>query len=65
MATTEKKKQCDPFKEWDVITGTTDGGVIWRRYADGLLVVARRGEMPEQALARHLLRESGNDRKIN
>ncbi len=65
MATTTKKKQWDPFKEWDVITGTSDGGVIWRRYGDGLLVVARRDEMPEQALARHLLRESGNDGKIN
>jgi hypothetical protein len=63
--TDTKKKQWDPFKEWDVITGTMDGGVIWRRYGDGLLVVARPGEMPEQALARHLLRESGNDRKIN
>jgi len=62
---TTTKKQWDPFKEWDVVTATTDGGVVWRRYGDGLLVVARRGEMPEQALARHLLRESGNNRKIN
>ena len=51
--------------EWDVITATTDGGVIWRRYGDGLLVVARRDETPDQALARHLLRESGNERQIN
>jgi len=48
--------------EWDVVTATTttDGGVgvIWRRYGDGLLVVARKDETPEQALARHLLRDS-------
>ena len=43
---TDTKKKWEPFKEWDVITGTTDGGVIWRRYGDGLLVVARPGEMP-------------------
>lgn len=63
--TDTKKKEGDAFKEWDVITATTDGGVIWRRYGDGLLVVARRGEMPDQALARHVLRESGNDGKVN
>jgi hypothetical protein len=63
--TGRKEKQWDPFEEWDVITATTDGGVIWRRYGDGLLVVTRRDEMPDQALARYLLRESGNDRKIN
>lgn len=42
------------------MTATTDGGVgvIWRRYSDGLLVVARKGETPEQALARHLLHDS-------
>jgi hypothetical protein len=48
--------------EWDVITATTttDGGVgvIWRRYGDGLLVVARKDETPEQALARHMLRDN-------
>lgn len=62
---TDTKGKWDAFKEWDVITGTKDGGVIWRRYGDGLLVLARRDEMPEQALARHLLRESGDDGKIN
>ena len=60
-----KKKQWDALKEWDVISATEDGGVIWRRYGDGLIVLARRDEMPDQALARHLLRESGNDGKIN
>lgn len=48
--------------EWDAvtITVTTDGGcgVIWRRYSDGLLVVARKDETPDQALARHLLRDN-------
>ena len=48
--------------EWDAvtITATTDGsvGVIWRRYSDGVLVVARKDETPEQALARHLLRDN-------
>ena len=58
-------KLCKMTEEWDVITATTDGGVIWRRYGDGLLVLARRDETPDQALARHLLRESGNDRQIN
>jgi hypothetical protein len=59
---TDTTKQWD---QWDVITATTDGGVIWRRYGDGLLVFARRDEMPDQALARHLLRESGKDRRIS
>ena len=57
------KKQWNPFREWDVVTGTTDGAVVWRRYGDGLLVVARRDEMPDQALARHLLHESGDGGK--
>lgn len=52
-----KKKQWDPFKEWDVITATTDGGVIWRRYGDGLIVLARRGENLNEAIERHLKRE--------
>lgn len=59
------EKRWDPPREWDVITATSDGAVIWRRYGDGLIVLARRDEMPDQALARHLLRESGDDGKIN
>jgi hypothetical protein len=54
---TTTKNRWDPFKEWDVITGTTDGGVIWRRYGDGLIVLARRGEDPNDAIERHLRRE--------
>jgi hypothetical protein len=45
-------------KEWDVITATDGGSVIWRRYSDGLLVVARKDQTPEQALAAHLLHDS-------
>jgi hypothetical protein len=37
---------------WDVITATLDGGVIWRRYRDGKIVVTRGDESPEQVAAR-------------
>jgi hypothetical protein len=49
--------------EWDVITATTDGGVVWRRYGDGKIVVARIRETPEQALARAERGEASGDRK--
>jgi hypothetical protein len=39
------------------VVTAANGGVLWRRYGDGLLVVARRDETPDQALQR----ESGND----
>lgn len=32
--------------DWDVITATADGGVIWKRYSDGSIVVTRAGETP-------------------
>ena len=54
---TDMKKKQDQFKEWDVITTSADGGVIWRRYGDGLIVLARRGENPNDAIERHLKRE--------
>lgn len=54
MMDTKKKEQWDPFKDWDVVTTTTDGDVIWRRYGDGLIVLARRGENPNDAIERHL-----------
>jgi hypothetical protein len=36
-------------EDWDVITATADGGVIWKRYSDGALVVTRAGETPHAA----------------
>jgi hypothetical protein len=32
---------------WDVVTATLDGGVIWRRYSDGLIVVTHADENPQ------------------
>lgn len=41
--------KCD---EWDAITGTLDGRVVWRRYGDHKIVVAGRDETPNDALER-------------
>jgi hypothetical protein len=38
--------------EWDPVTTTTDGRVVWRRYADRKIVVANRSETPDDALKR-------------
>jgi hypothetical protein len=46
----DKKRTCDDDR--DVITATTDGGVIWRRYRDRKIVVTRAGELPQETLAR-------------
>jgi hypothetical protein len=43
--------------EWDVITATNEGDLVWQRYGDGVIVVARPGEHPDDALARHIERE--------
>ena len=36
--------------EWDPITTTPSGFVIWKRCGDGEIVVTRPGQTPEQAL---------------
>ena len=46
--------------EFDVITGTMDGGCIWRRYGDGKIIATRPDETPQQALER-IEREEGGD----
>ena len=43
----------DRLRDWDVITATMDGSVVWRRYGDGLIVTTRDRETPQEALARH------------
>jgi hypothetical protein len=50
----DKSRTCDD--EWDVITATFDGGVLWKRYGEGKIVITRKGETPQEALARY---ESG------
>jgi hypothetical protein len=50
-----KKKEFDPAREWDPITATTDGGVIWKNYASGSahrIVVTRKGENPNDVADR-------------
>jgi hypothetical protein len=47
MSTAEKKPH-----EWDVITATMGGGVIWRQYGDCKIVVTYGDETPDEALAR-------------
>lgn len=37
----------DARDDWDVITATMDGGVTWRRYSDGMIVVTRGAEQPQ------------------
>ncbi|MFZ0860124.1 MAG: hypothetical protein WB781_19020 [Candidatus Sulfotelmatobacter sp.] len=50
----------DQLRDWDVITATVDGGVVWRRYGDGLIVVTMGEETPEEALARSERRQRPN-----
>ena len=40
--------------EWDPITTTPSGFVVWRRYGDGEIIIAAKGENPRVALARQL-----------
>jgi hypothetical protein len=40
----------EPRHEWDPITTTPSGFVIWKRCGDGEIVVTRPGQTPEQAL---------------
>ena len=40
--------------EFDVITVTPDGSVVWRRYGDRKIVTAGPRENPRDALARQL-----------
>ena len=37
---------------WDVITGTLDGGIVWRRYSDGRIVVTYGDENPQDVADR-------------
>ena len=50
------KKDGHIHGEWDVLTATTDGDVVWQRYGDGMIVIAHRWEDPDDALARHIER---------
>ena len=61
---TRTNKGGDIRNEWDIVTATVDGDVVWQRYGDGVIVIARRDEHPGDALARHIereKREQGND----
>lgn len=49
--------------QWDVLTATTEGEIVWRRYGDGVIVVARPDEDPDDALTRHLEREKREQRR--
>jgi hypothetical protein len=51
----KEKKEFDPAREWDVITATTDGGVVWKNYASGSahrIVVTHKGENPNDVADR-------------
>jgi hypothetical protein len=39
-----------PEQDWDAITATDNGGIVWKRYSDGEIVVTEAGQTPEQAL---------------
>ena len=49
--------------EWDVITITHDGDVVWRRYGDRRIVTAGPTENPRAALARQLREAKKKKRK--
>jgi hypothetical protein len=55
--TTRRNKGAGMRGEWDVITATNEGDLVWQRYGDGVIIVARPGEHPDDALARHIERE--------
>jgi hypothetical protein len=56
MTTNDDDRRRD---EWDVITGTLNGGVIWRRYSDGRIVVTYGDENPQDVVSvRQYLREA-------
>lgn len=48
----QEDKQPIGGEDWDVVTTTTDGGVIWRRYGDRKIVVTSADELPQDILAR-------------
>jgi hypothetical protein len=59
----KKPKQRHLRHEFDVITVTPDGSVVWRRYGgDRRIVVAGPNENPRTALARQL-REARKKRR--
>jgi hypothetical protein len=50
----KKPKQRHPRHEFDVVTVTHKGDVIWKRCGDGEIIIAAKGENPRVALARQL-----------
>jgi hypothetical protein len=61
-----KTKQGDIRNEWDVVTSTFDGGVIWRRYGDRKIVTTHGSESPDEALARREKKEKqGKERELD
>jgi hypothetical protein len=56
-----RKPESDGNDEWDPITGTIDGGVVWHNYGNPRRVVVTHGdETPQQALAKYLSRAETN-----
>jgi hypothetical protein len=52
--------------EWDVLTATTDAGVIWRRYRDGRLVIPGETRRPTRHWRAILpCAIGGNERQVN
>lgn len=39
-----KRKEFDPTRGWDIITATTDNGVIWHNYAHPRRIVVTHGD---------------------
>jgi len=56
------KKPKHPRHEFDVVTVTHKGDVVWRRYG-GEIVIAAKGENPRAALARQLREARKKGRK--
>jgi hypothetical protein len=46
----DRKHHSNVRDDWDVVTATMDGGVVWRRYGDRKIVTTRAGETPLEAL---------------
>jgi len=58
----KKPKQRHPRHEFDVVTASHKGDVIWKRYGDEKIIIAGPHESPRDALSRQL-REARKERK--
>ena len=60
----KKTKQLNPRREFDVLTGTTDGGCVWIDYGNPRhVIVTRKGENLRDVAERNEKREREKGRQ--